>query len=161
VAGPTEHDAAPVRPAAEEARVGDQRSPGTERLVSFTAADGNDQPGLTLVELRASADAATTLTLVEGDSRLVARVEAEDWVVTDGSDDSSGEGAGVGGGTAATPIAASATRSADLLHVDLVFVETPHRLHLTLDEADATFTALWETQPLHAPALTQLRMPRD
>ncbi|KPG78311.1 serine hydrolase, partial [Frigoribacterium sp. RIT-PI-h] len=165
VAGPTEHDAAPARPADVEARVGDQHSPGSERLVSFTAADGNDQPGLTLVELRAPADAATTLTLVEGDSRLVARVEAEDWVVTDGSGDGSGdssdEGFGVGDGTAATPVAASATRSADLLHVDLVFVETPHRLHLTLDEADATFTALWETQPLHAPRLAELRMPRD
>ncbi|OII26335.1 serine hydrolase [Frigoribacterium sp. MCBA15_019] len=161
VAGPTEHDAAPVRPAAEEARVGDQHSPGTERLVSFTAADGNDQPSLSVVELRASADAATTLTLVEGDSRLVARVEAEDWVVTDGSDDGSREGVGVGDHPAATPVAASATRSADLLHVDLVFVETPHRLHLTLDEADATFTALWETQPLHAPRLAELRMPRD
>jgi hypothetical protein len=161
VAGPTEHDAAPVRPADEEARVGDRHSPGTERLVSFTAAEGNDQPGLTLVELRASADAATTLTLVEGDSRLVARVEAEDWVVTDGSGDGAGADPGSVTGSVAAPVAASATRSADLLHVDLLFVETPHRLHLTLDEADATFTALWETQPLHAPALTQLRMPRD
>jgi len=146
VAGPTEHDAAPVRPAAGEARVDDQHSPGTERPVAFTAADGNDQPGLTVVELHAAADATTTLTLVEGDARLVARVEAEDWVVTD-------DGAGA-------PVATSATRSADLLHVDVVFVETPHRLHLTLDEADATFTALWETQPLHAPPLAQLRMPR-
>ncbi|MET4052745.1 CubicO group peptidase (beta-lactamase class C family) [Frigoribacterium sp. PvP054] len=161
VAGPTEHDAAPVRPSAEEARVGDQDSPGTERLVSFTAADGNDQPGLTMVELRASPDAATTLTLVEGDDRLVARVEAEDWVVTDDTSTGTGAGSGSGSGGATTPVATSATRSADLLHVDLVFVETPHRLHLTLDEADATFTALWETQPLHAPALAQLRMPRS
>jgi len=86
----------------------------------------------------------------------VVRVEAEDWVVTDDSVGGAGSGAG-----SAAPVAASATRSADLLHVDLVFLETPHRLHLTLDESDGTFTALWETQPLHAPALAQLRMPRD
>jgi hypothetical protein len=157
VAGPAEHDAAPARPSAEEAPVADQHSPGTERLVSFTAADGNDQPGLTVVELRSSSDAATTLTLVEADDRLVARIEAEDWVVTA---DGSGARAGDGSGSAGTPVATSATRSADLLHVDVVFVETPHRLHLTLDEADGTFTALWETQPLHTPALAQLRMPR-
>ena len=170
VAGPAEHDAAPVRPSTEEAPVADQHSPGTERLVSFTAADGNDQPGLTVVELRSSADAATTLTLVEADDRLVARIEAEDWVVTAegsgaragaGSGARAGDGSGSGSGSAGTPVATSATRSADLLHVDVVFVETPHRLHLTLDEADGTFTALWETQPLHAPARAQLRMPRD
>lgn len=161
VAGPAEHDAAPVRPSTEEAPVADQHSPGTERLVSFTAADGNDQPGLTVVELRSSADAATSLTLVEADDRLVARIEAEDWVVTAGSGGGDGTGSGEVLGTAGTPVATSATRSADLLHVDVVFVETPHRLHLTLDEADGTFTALWETQPLHAPALAQLRMPRS
>ena len=45
--------------------------------------------------------------------------------------------------------------------VDVVFAETPHRLHLHLDAADRTFAARWETAPLDpAPPLSVMRMPR-
>jgi CubicO group peptidase (beta-lactamase class C family) len=41
--------------------------------------------------------------------------------------------------------------------VDVVFAETPHRLHLQF--AGTQFTATWETVPLHAPTLDVLRRP--
>jgi hypothetical protein len=45
------------------------------------------------------------------------------------------------------------------LQVDLVFVETPHRLHLTLDPASAQFAARWQTTPLQEQPLSAVRMP--
>ena len=47
--------------------------------------------------------------------------------------------------------------SADAGGLEVVFVETPHRLHLTV-EGD-TFRGTWETSPLHAPVLATLRRP--
>ncbi|WP_432564730.1 serine hydrolase domain-containing protein [Kineococcus sp. SYSU DK003] len=41
--------------------------------------------------------------------------------------------------------------------VDVVFAETPHRLHLEF--TDGRFRGRWETAPLHAPALATLRRP--
>ncbi|WP_432511605.1 serine hydrolase domain-containing protein [Kineococcus sp. SYSU DK001] len=41
--------------------------------------------------------------------------------------------------------------------VDVRFAETPHLLHLDL--ADGVFTGRWQTEPLHAPALSTLRRP--
>jgi CubicO group peptidase (beta-lactamase class C family) len=37
------------------------------------------------------------------------------------------------------------------LDVDVVFVETPHRLHLALDPATGRFAARWQTAPLEPP----------
>jgi hypothetical protein len=51
------------------------------------------------------------------------------------------------------PLAVTSTPSG----IDVVFVETPHRLHLGLQGSE--FTATWETVPLHAPALSTLRKP--
>jgi len=46
------------------------------------------------------------------------------------------------------------------LRVDVIFLETPHRLHVHLDPATSTFEALWETDPLHDLPLLAMRMPR-
>jgi CubicO group peptidase (beta-lactamase class C family) len=46
-----------------------------------------------------------------------------------------------------------------LLLVDLVFVETPHRLHLTLDPAAKEFTARWQAEPLGRLPLAWMHMP--
>ena len=40
------------------------------------------------------------------------------------------------------------------------FLETPHRLKLVCSLSDATFQADWETVPLRAGRLAELRMPR-
>ncbi|MCP2169888.1 serine hydrolase domain-containing protein [Goodfellowiella coeruleoviolacea] len=46
------------------------------------------------------------------------------------------------------------------LHVHVIFVETPHRLRLTLNPADHTFAAVWQAPPLAQLPLAHLRMPR-
>jgi hypothetical protein len=46
------------------------------------------------------------------------------------------------------------------LAVEVVFLETPHRLALTCSLADRTLTASWRTQPLSGGRLTSLRAPR-
>jgi hypothetical protein len=43
-------------------------------------------------------------------------------------------------------VATAYARNGDTLLVDLVFTESPHRLHLTLEAG--TFTARWHTEPL-------------
>jgi CubicO group peptidase (beta-lactamase class C family) len=49
---------------------------------------------------------------------------------------------------------------AGILAVDIMFLETPHRLTLTCTLSDRTFTAHWHTTPLHHPPLRALRAPR-
>ncbi|WP_030927415.1 serine hydrolase domain-containing protein [Streptomyces sp. NRRL S-646] len=48
----------------------------------------------------------------------------------------------------------------DTLAVDVLFLETPHRLTVTCSLPDRTFTARWHTTPLHSPPLRALRAPR-
>jgi CubicO group peptidase (beta-lactamase class C family) len=56
---------------------------------------------------------------------------------------------------------ASATAFADgRLLVDVIFVETPHRLHVVLDPSTSQFEARWETEPLRGGPLAWHRMPR-
>ncbi len=45
------------------------------------------------------------------------------------------------------------------LAVDVIFIETPHRLHLLLDLSNSTFTLRWETEPLHEIPLRSMRKP--
>ncbi|MCK8437698.1 beta-lactamase family protein [Streptomyces sp. D2-8] len=49
---------------------------------------------------------------------------------------------------------------AGTLAVEVLFLETPHRLALTCSLADRTLTACWRTQPLHGGRLVSLRAPR-
>ena len=58
------------------------------------------------------------------------------------------------------PLAVSSGGDGPRFAVDVVFAETPHRLHLLVDAAAGEFTGRWESTPLHAPALGALRMPR-
>jgi hypothetical protein len=57
------------------------------------------------------------------------------------------------------PVATASAWADGRLHVDLVFVETPHRLHVRLDPAAGTFDARWQTPPLGEPPLSKLRAP--
>jgi CubicO group peptidase (beta-lactamase class C family) len=65
-----------------------------------------------------------------------------------------------GGWSSAGPVASAYAWAAGRLLVDLVFAETPHRLHLSLDPANAQFEARWETGPIEEPPLAAVRMPR-
>jgi CubicO group peptidase (beta-lactamase class C family) len=58
------------------------------------------------------------------------------------------------------PIATAYAWSAGRLLVDVLFVETPHRLHVVVDPAAGTCRTAWQSEPLGGYALTDLRMPR-
>jgi CubicO group peptidase (beta-lactamase class C family) len=57
------------------------------------------------------------------------------------------------------PVATASAWAGGELHVDLILVETPHRLHLRLDPVAGQFAARWHTTPLGEPPLAKLRMP--
>jgi hypothetical protein len=61
--------------------------------------------------------------------------------------------------TTSGPVAIAWARADGLLLVDVIFVETPHRLHLRLDPAGRTFAARWQSVPLGDVTLGQLRIP--
>jgi hypothetical protein len=62
--------------------------------------------------------------------------------------------------TTTGPVATAYAWADGRLRVDVVFAETPHRLHLILDPATARFESRWQTVPLEEPPLAALRMPR-
>ncbi|WP_236713656.1 serine hydrolase domain-containing protein [Rathayibacter tanaceti] len=106
---------------------------------TYTPADAGSQ--LAAAEVSADAD-GWTLSLLDGGDTLV---------VTPGS----------GSWTTAGALAASGGTAEDgTVRVDLVFLETPHRLHVTLSPENGSFTTRWETAPLHGGPLAELRAPR-
>lgn len=116
--------------------------PATEPFTGeFTAAEGNDQPTLKRATLLHEAE-AWSLRLVDGRDTITVPVGRGEWAMDD-------------------VVAASGGMTPEgLSGVDVVFIETPHRLHLTFDQAAGTFVSRWETAPLHEPPLVELRMPR-
>ncbi|MDH6220933.1 serine hydrolase domain-containing protein [Streptomyces pseudovenezuelae] len=103
-----------------------------------------DQPKLTGVEVTADAD-GWGLSLTEDGRRLDLRIGEAGWAVAEGTMPTA-----VSGGWA----------DADTLAVDVVFLETPHRLAVTCSLPQRTFTAKWRTTPLHSPPLRAMRAPR-
>ncbi|WP_055489211.1 serine hydrolase [Streptomyces sp. TP-A0356] len=102
-----------------------------------------DQPTLTAVEV-AEKDGAWTVTLVEGEDRLALGLPGSRWAVDEGP----------------TPRAVSGGwTDPDTLRVDVLFLETPHRLTVICTPADGTFTARWHTMPLHPGPLRRHRAP--
>ncbi|MFF3413871.1 serine hydrolase domain-containing protein [Streptomyces sp. NPDC002698] len=89
-------------------------------------------------------DQGTRVTLAEGDRRLELRIGGTGWSVDPGP----------------TPTAVSGGWTAPgTLRVDVLFLETPHRLTVECVLADRTFTARWHTTPLHIRSLESLRAP--
>jgi CubicO group peptidase (beta-lactamase class C family) len=72
-----------------------------------------------------------------------------------------GEGWAVSKSTADTPPTACAGRwlDPDTARVDVIFLETPHRLTVTCELQARTFEARWMTAPLHEGPLVTLRAP--
>jgi CubicO group peptidase (beta-lactamase class C family) len=61
--------------------------------------------------------------------------------------------------TGAGPVATAHAWSGGRLLVDLIFVETPHRLHLILDPATGEFEGRWQTPPLGEQPLSEMHTP--
>ncbi|MET1051173.1 MAG: serine hydrolase domain-containing protein [Mycetocola sp.] len=109
---------------------------------TFSPAPGNRVSSLTSVDVSGAEPGGTWLvSLVEGEDRIDVTPGFGSWLTSD-----------------ATSASAGFTPDGSLA-VDVIFIETPHRLHLSLDVAASTFTARWETEPLHGPPLTSLRKP--
>ncbi|MFF0008659.1 serine hydrolase domain-containing protein [Streptomyces tibetensis] len=77
--------------------------------------------------------------------RLDLRIAGEGWTVDEGPFPTAVSGGWTDGGT---------------LALDVVFLETPHRLALTCSLAEGSLIAQWRTPPLPAGPLTALRAPR-
>jgi CubicO group peptidase (beta-lactamase class C family) len=108
-------------------------SGGELGTATFRPAADNDLARLQTVEVTGDG-----LVLVEEAGDLAVRVDPGAGWVTSG------------------PVATAAAWTAGTLAVDLLFTETPHRLHLVLDPATQTFTARWRTAPLAPLPLTAL-----
>jgi CubicO group peptidase (beta-lactamase class C family) len=103
-----------------------------------------DQPKLTSVAVTATAD-GWQLTLTEDGRALQLHGGTTGWTVSEEP----------------LPTAVSGGwTDDDTLAVDVVFLETPHRLTLTCALPDRTFRARWHTTPLNGSPLRTLRAPR-
>ncbi|MFD5627615.1 serine hydrolase domain-containing protein [Streptomyces sp. NPDC127072] len=129
---------APVLPSAEaEAWAG----------AEFVPAGGScaQQPSLTGATVTAGED-GWSISLAEGVDRLDLRFDGSGWTTA----------------SAPVPTAVSGGWTApDTLRVDVIFLETPHRLTVTCSLSDRTLTADWHTRPLRPGRLRFLRAPRD
>jgi CubicO group peptidase (beta-lactamase class C family) len=111
--------------------------PAGEFRGSFRPGPGNELTDLRAVELRSG-----ELVLTDAGPELVAPLGAPDVWTTTG------------------PLATAYGWDGGRLHADVIFVETPHRLHVVLDPATGQFDARWQTEPLLKQPLSAVRMPR-
>ncbi|MEU5663385.1 serine hydrolase domain-containing protein [Streptomyces longwoodensis] len=112
---------------------------------AFTPGDGGcaDVPRLTGAVVAPGPD-GWTVTLTEAGRPLELGLGAGGWSVSERP----------------LPLAVSGGWSdGDRLAVDVVFLETPHRLRLTCTLPDRTLSARWDTTPLHGPALHRMAAP--
>ncbi len=116
----------------------------TTAIGSYAPARGNALPSVTSVEVSpGERDDRIELSLIEGGNILHVTAEFGEWATND-----------------ATAASAGWRRTdARQCAVDVIFIETPHRLHLLLDLSSSTFTLRWEAEPLHEIPLSSMRKP--
>ncbi|MFE6360532.1 serine hydrolase domain-containing protein [Streptomyces sp. NPDC057806] len=95
-------------------------------------------------EVTATAD-GHRLTLVEDGERLELRLADSGWSIAEEPVPTAVSGGWTDAGT---------------LEVEVIFLETPHRLAVTCSLPDRTCTARWRTQPLHPRRLLRMGAPR-
>jgi hypothetical protein len=108
-------------------------------LPDVTLAPGPDNEFATLRTVRLAGD---ELTLADTGPEVVARLGSADGWTTSG------------------PVATAYAWRGERLAVDVVFVDTPHRLHLLLDPGGGRFAARWQTPPIGEPPLAEIPIPR-
>ncbi|MFD6999056.1 serine hydrolase domain-containing protein [Streptomyces mirabilis] len=113
----------------------------------FAPEDGECPQQRTLTGVTVSADAdgkGWGVSLAEDDELIELRLGATGWTV-----DAGGPPTAVSGGWT----------DQDTLRLDVLFLETPHRLTVTCSLPDGTFTVRWHTTPIHGGRLRSLRAP--
>lgn len=108
---------------------------------------GADGRGLAVAGVDETTD-GWVLRLVENGDELVVPVARDGWLRSDLT---------VRDGRGAL-VASRAEVDADGLAVDVVLVETPHRLRVRITSGTSTLT--WHTAPLGFPSIAQLATPR-
>ena len=108
---------------------------------TFRPGPGSEPAALRTVRLRTVRPGAGELVLTGGGTELAVALGAPDTWTDSG------------------PLATAYAWAGGRLRVDVVFAETPHRLHLVLDPATGRFESRWQTVPLGEPAPEALRMP--
>jgi CubicO group peptidase (beta-lactamase class C family) len=109
-----------------------------------------DQPSLLGAQVIA-AEGGWKIVLDEGDWQLSAPIGEGEWQVGGATSPAGGQ----------VPIAvAGRFADPDTLELEILFLETPHRLSLTCSNQDHSFSAQWQTVPLHHPSLRDLAVPR-
>lgn len=110
--------------------------------VALAREPGDDQRSLTGLELHGD-----DLVLVEAGERLVIPAGREGWAIAD-----------------AHPLAVSSAATPEGVEIEILTLETPHRLRLLARPDEGTFAATWATTPLGGPrvgeTLATMRRPR-
>ncbi|MFF2123905.1 serine hydrolase domain-containing protein [Streptomyces olivochromogenes] len=113
----------------------------------FAPEDGECPQQRTLTGVTVTADAdgkGWGVSLAEDDELIELRLGATGWTV-----DADGLPTAVSGGWT----------DQDTLRLDVLFLETPHRLTMTCSLPGGTFTVRWHTTPIHGGRLGSLRAP--
>lgn len=128
------------------------RPAGGTALPRLAAARYDVESPTPLVEVELTAvEQQWHLRLVEARNALAFPVASGEWAVSEPRD---GRGDPV-------PVAASGGAGEDGgLHVEVVFLETPHRLDLELDPTTRTARATWRVEPLGDQDLASMHCPR-
>ena len=111
-----------------------------------TELSAQQQPSLASVRIRRDGGRAI-IELADAGGTLPAPIGDGTWAISD---------------SGAVPMAVCGGSDDDTsLRIDIAFIETPHRLRLSLDATSMTFDALWVTQPLRVSntPLTDLATP--
>jgi CubicO group peptidase (beta-lactamase class C family) len=132
---------------AEAGPAGDWAPPSPSPVLPVPVGDGTtrDLPHGTFTEV---ADSGRTVRLTAYEIRLAG----------DGPDVTAKLGA-PGAWVLDGPIATAHAWAGERLLIDVIFVETPHRLRLVVDPAAGTFTSAWQAVPLGRVRPADLRMP--
>ncbi|MET0424137.1 MAG: serine hydrolase domain-containing protein [Actinoplanes sp.] len=113
---------------------------GDDSSATITEADHRPGADNQLSRLRAVRVGPGEITIDDGTAVTAALGEPGEWTVSG-------------------PLATAYAWAEGALLVDVIFVHSPHRLHLVLDPAAGTFAARWQTEPLGQVPPSDLRMP--